>query len=262
MRLGIAYLTARAEPELPWLLTGLAQQMGSSDEIDLVVVDARARSLSELGAADVPRGVRAILIRAPRSDGAWAKASAGNAAIVAFPDGVDYVAFLDDRCWLGATWLEAVRLGYGDRQSVLAGSYARIVDGVIEDDHRRELAPEGRRDCGGGWLFGCTFALPLAWLLEVNGFEDGCDGIGAEDSVLGAMLENGGRRIDFQPALHVWLERSSSAAHGLIKRDKELGEACVARYGSRWRTLHTPDLAALRRDRAVAADLSRMVSSG
>ena len=83
---------------------------------------------------------------------------------------------------------------------MLAGTYERIETrgdvSIITHDHRMDKHPRGHRNCGGGWLFGCTMALPLAWALEVNGFEEGCDSLTGEDYIFGLMLDNSGRRIE------------------------------------------------------------------
>ena len=123
------------------------------------------------------------------------------------------------------------------------------------------LGTAGRKNCGGGWLYGCTFALPLEWALEVNGAEEGCDGMGAEDYILGFMLENNGHRIDFVPSLSVTQERieisgiSKNLSGSLRRADKgtspnDKSHAAVDRFRSRKHTEFTPDLRAMRAMRA------------
>ena len=182
----------------------------------------------------------------------WATANARNTAIVLAKH--DYIVFLDDRSRLGPKWLETVRVAERERASVVCGSYvkhendpANISKMKRTVDHRYGLNPDGKLNCGGGWLYGCTFGLPLAWALEVNGLEEGCDGLTGEDYIFGLMLGNAGRRIDFVPSLFVEQDRTMGTEHGFAMRDKgvapnDKSHAALARFGKARRTEHTPDL--------------------
>jgi hypothetical protein len=175
----------------------------------------------------------------------------------------DYIAFLDDCCRLGPKWLGTVRHGERKRKSVLAGTYDKIERGVVTPDHRRILAPGGKLNCGGGWLYGCTFALPLERALETNGAEEGCDGMGTEDYIFGLMVENNGHRIDFVTDMAVRQERAEIAVPGipsisLRRTDKgvspnDKSHFALARFRVRKQTEFTPDLRALRAARAAGS---------
>jgi hypothetical protein len=172
----------------------------------------------------------------------------------------DYIAFVDDCCYMGPKWLNAVREGERSRQSVLAGTYDKIEYGGVTPDHRRVLFPQGKPDCGGGWLYGCTFALPLEWALETNGAEEGCDGMGTEDCIFGLMIENNGHRIDFVPDMAVTQKRVEVSivgvpSIGLRRTDKgvspnDKSHFALARFRKQKRTEFSPDLSALRAARA------------
>jgi hypothetical protein len=272
VRFTVAFITGRADPQLDWMLETLAPQLLPGDEIDVLVIDMRGRSTDQLCGIRHPRiRVRSALPKPNPWQGSyrlttsdwWAKSSAMNTALVLCE--TDYIVFVDDCCRLGPKWLTVVRQGVRDRQSVLAGTYDKIDGDRVLPDHRRELAPEGRQNCGGGWLYGCTMALPLEWALEVNGAEEGCDGMGAEDYIFGFMLENSGRRIDFVTDLAVTQQRPEAVSSGggsITLRKFGKGEssndrshAALARFRSRKRTEFTPDLRQLRARRA-AGDVS------
>jgi glycosyltransferase involved in cell wall biosynthesis len=268
VRLTIAFITGRAEPRLDWMLKSLAPQVRSDDVIDVLVIDARGRTPQQLGAASRhDSNVRVALPKPTPWQGAhritscdwWAKSSAMNTALVLCD--TDYIAFLDDCCRLGPKWLQTVRRGERRRRSVLAGTYSKIEHGKTVLDHRAVRFPEGKKNCDDGWLYGCTFALPLEWALEVNGVEEGCDGLGAEDYIFGFMLKNNGHRIDFKPDMEVTQQRGEIFRPGdpgssLRRADKgvspnDKSHAALARFRTRTRTEFTPDLRALRAQRAA-----------
>lgn len=256
MRLSICYLTGRSAPRLDWLLEALARQRQSTDVLELIVVDACERTSRELGCEAV-RGIADHVIVVPpkpnRWQGryratlrdSWAKSQAANTALCLASH--DYVAFLDDRSVPGERWLATIRDGSFTRAAVLAGAYKRLFgEGREEIDHRLALHPEGKEDCGGAWLYGCTFALPLKWALEVNGFEEGMDGLAQEDCVFGSHLKNAGRRIDFVPSLFVELHREVGTDHVFERARGNKLDAALKRFCLRRRTEFTPDLEALR----------------
>lgn len=270
MRVTICFITGRAEPHLDWLLGSLATQLVPDDEVDVLVIDLRGRSPEQLCGSSRPLSRVRVRVELPKpspwqgpqrvtSRDWWAKSSAMNTAFVLCE--TEYVAFTDDCCKLGPTWMETVRRGDRRRRSVLAGTYDKIAGGVVTRDHRRSSAPDGRKNCGGGWLYGCTFALPLDWALDVNGAEEGCDGMGAEDYIFGLMLENRGHRIDFVPSLSVAQQRADLSAMndphaGLRRIDKgtrpnDKSHVALQRFGNRALTEFTPDLRSLRADRAA-----------
>lgn len=271
VRASLVYITARAEPRLDWLMDGLEAQAVPGDDLELVVIDLLGRPAREIGYRETPCVARLVEStpkpnpwqgpqRVTRRDW-WAVANARNTGAVLATR--DYLAFLDDRCRIGPAWLAALRRAEAERSSVIAGAYAKQEDGRRSVDHRLLKYPDGYRDCGGGWLYGCAMALPLAWLLEVNGFEEGCDGLSGEDYIFGMMLGRRGRRVDFRSEFFVEQERSAGTIHPLIRRDKgvsphDKSHAAIARFGGRDRTEFTPDLGTLRaqiRDGARFPDL-------
>jgi len=256
----LVYVTARAEPRLDWLIDGLERQAQPDDDLELVVVDSLDRPAEQIGFRPTPCITR-LVATAPKpcvwqgsqrltSRDWWAASNARNTGIVLATR--DYLAFLDDRCHLGPAWLASIRRGERERASVLAGSYDKDDDPAPIVDHRRILYPAGRKNCGGGWLYGGSMALPLSWALEVNGFEEGMDGLAGEDCIFGHQIARRGRRIDFVAEMYVRKERRGGAReHHLATADKVDGRrrksiSARLRFESRSRTEFTPDLRALR----------------
>lgn len=263
VRITIVYITGRREPHVDWMVGDLKRQMQVDDEIHLVVVDTFARPPAFLG---IPGDLFAnVVVTTPKPTiwqgphrvtavDWWANSNARNTGIALCK--TDYIVFLDDRCHLGGGWLNVVRASELARESVVVGAYEKLENGKVTRDHRLLQCPEGKIDCGGGWLYGCTLALPLEWCLEANGFEEGCDGLSGEDYIFGFMLENNGHRIDYNSQMFVQLERSSLHSNTYVRTDKgkspnDKSHVAIARFKPRKRTEFTPDL------RSIRAGLSR-----
>lgn len=279
-KLTVCYVTGRKEPRLDWAFRSLNAswvRSGFKPDLDLIVIDALGRGYSDwpadLGlawAANV--GCRFLrpkpnIWQGPHrvtSRDLWAMSNARNTGFVHCK--TDWIAFLDDRCVLEPTWMEAVLDAMAEGY-VVCGAYAKrhnmsgntieeiLASGThVSQDNRLEAAPDGNRHTTGNWLYGCTFALPLEWALEVNGFEEGCDWLSGEDYIFGMTLYNAGYRIDFDPRMKIIEDRSPDADPGsaTYKRDdkgvspNDKSHAALHRFGIRNRTEFTPDLRALR----------------
>lgn len=271
MKCTIAFLTGRQDPRLDWTLDDLEKQMASDDEIDLLVIDALGRSMATLDRWFLKRALRTVKVTRPMPNiwqgphritdcDWWATSTARNTALVLADR--DYIVFLDDRCHLGPEWLASVRRYEDSRHAVLVGTYDKYEDGnKTSEDHRRLREPGGMRNCYPSWLFGCSFGLPLDWALEVNGFEDGTNGLTGEDYIFGQMITNADHPLDFVTEMFVHQDRSQGnvTCKGIYKcMDKgvspnDKSHAALERFGSRTRTEFTPDLRKLRVERLRAA---------
>jgi hypothetical protein len=265
MKLSLCFVTARRDPQIEAMLESLAPQVRHDDEIELVIVDfyARNRALPLLTMHPAIRG--GIVLTPPKpciwqgphrvtAHDFWAMSNARNTALCYARHG--YVAFLDDRVVLSPAWLEVVRRHEWLRRSAICGPYDKIeIDHPTgaerrSIDHRKQHAPGGRFNCGGSWYFGGNFALPLAWALEVNGFEEGCDSVGGEDYIFGTMLANAGHPIEFCAEMSAVQDRRS-IDHPFPRVDKgrsplDKSHAMMDRWGRKKHTEFTPDLRALR----------------
>ena len=281
MRLTIGYITGRWDPHLEWFIEGIAPQLGG-DTIDLIVVDALYRRRAERAAIDIEHPIAHVYPdtrmawkhvdltivppkptiwqgehRVTKQDW-WAMSSARN-TVFALAD-TEWVACVDDRCKPAPGWLDAVRRaqeggyvvcgGYEKRHGMGADTTGAIGTRVAVDN-RFEHHPTGLANASGGYLYGCTFALPLEWALAVNGFEEGCDGQSAEDYIFGMNLVNAGYRLDYDPKMWVIQDRSPGQENIYRREDKgvspnDKSHAALARFGGRKRTEFTPDLTALR----------------
>lgn len=286
-QLSICFLTARRAPRFDWFFVGLKAQLRPDDRIEILIVDGFPRSQLQHDLAPGHRlalgatwpvqivDIRVVHPKPTPWQGAhrvtscdwWAKASAINTAIVLANGG--YLAFVDDCSIPGPRWLEAVRQGARTREAVLAGTFDKV-GAVMMPDHRLTASPDGKVNCGGAWLYGGTFALPRIWAFDVNGAEEGCDGMGGEDYIMGLMLENAGYRIDLSRDLWVTQERaelftpeiSTSGMRRLIKRGRQIhgvspsdkARAAITRFGSRARTEFTPDLREIRIQQKACGD--------
>jgi len=126
------------------------------------------------------------------------------------PDG--FLAYVDDLSVLRTGWLDSVRRAM-QKGYVVCGSYRKVLSLVVENgeavywrDNKAGVDPRlglGREDGAvtipGGAMYGCSLAMPIEALLDVNGFDENtdCCGLGGEDSLMGLMLEHCGWPIKY-----------------------------------------------------------------
>lgn len=224
----MAYITARPEPRFEWFFDSLSLNARREEISQIIVVDFFAQECDGQTAEKVSQRIEHVMTCAkhfhkitrvvppkpnvwqgkhrltPRNW--WAASNARNSALCLCKN--DFIAYLDDRCVLAPTWLDAV-LEAREKQYAVCGVYekrsklmvlnGRIVDEgeLLASDVRMKgvTDPQRRRPCPGEWVFGCTFALPTEWMLNVNGFSELSDSASMEDVIFGKMLENNGYPI-------------------------------------------------------------------
>jgi len=226
--------TAREYPKSNWLFDSLRRQV-NGELIDLILVSLRTGQEYDF---PLYNGKPYRIVqpkpcvwqgrhRLTKSDW-WAVSNARNTAICLCK--TEWIAFLDDRSVLSPVWLECVRAAM-EGNYIMAGSYEKrqnmvvengaIVDfGILQAEDARVRSARGQIiPCPGEWLFGCNLAMPLEWLLNVNGYpESWCDGMSFEDCILGLVLQNNRYPMKFDPRAKMIEDRTPDALGEPMKR--------------------------------------------
>lgn len=228
--LTVAYVTARQDSKIEWFLSSLKREGGYSSGIRVVVVDAFASVRSNPPSPSLPEATTPLK-PGERSDACitwtspkpspwqgphkltkqewFAAANARNTALCLAPDG--WIAYVDDLSVLMPGWLSCVREAMSSGY-IICGAYKKVkrleVDptGLATNyqefpgglDNRMAQVSFDPTLCAGNWLYGCSCAVPVEALLQVNGWpEDLCDGMGFEDVCCGIVLENAGWKFAY-----------------------------------------------------------------
>jgi len=250
----IGYITSRLEPRFEWLFDSLKRCGGVEHVTQIILVDQYAEAFDNWTQNDVEKRRRytmrdaikaglshLITWRPPKPNvwngrhrltprNWWGAANARNTALCLCKN--DFIAYLDDRCVLGTTWIDAIREAKEKRYAV-CGTYEKHTNMVVEDgivvspgetigrDGRADIALGRKMICPGTWMYGCTFALPVEWMLRVNGVDESWDSVSMEDTHFGQMLENNGYPIYHDPRMSMIEDRTTNE-HGMKRSSKEL----------------------------------------
>lgn len=147
----------------------------------------------------------------------FAAANARNTAICLAPDG--YICFVDDLSVPMPGWLDAV-MEATTRNKVTLGAYKKVkeltvepgtgvVTHYVEHEQGNDIRMRGLRGnppypCSCQWHFGCSLVAPVEAYLSINGWPEGCDGMGYEDSVCGSALERQGWHFVYDTRMMTW----------------------------------------------------------
>ncbi len=212
----IVYATHRKQPLFEWFADGLVRQL-EDDQVEVVLVDGLPSTFRRARFEEIVAGrfafayveAKPTVFNGPyqrTSRPLFAAASARNTGIVYASH--PYIAFADDCSVPMQGWWEEV-LQAARHQYVVAGSYhkyanMRVINGVLESSSVRLSGIDTRWGLGddrrvvqveGGQLYGNGMGVPRDAMLDVNGFDELCDGVGGEDYNLGIRLEFAGHRV-------------------------------------------------------------------
>jgi hypothetical protein len=217
----IYYLTCRPDPKFKMFADSLFDQMcelkGELPRIKLCVIDfhvqydpSRVEYFNSHGLEVKVMAPKPTVFQGLYRETKFDCFCASNTRNTGFVDcDTNYIVFVDDLSVLGPKWLKEVLRGYAE-QSVLMGTYYKAkdlgYDGFINyvaitstDSRRLALTGDERVSYDTSSLYGCSFAMPLIHALMVDGFDECCDGIGAEDYQFGIRLARTGVASYFCP---------------------------------------------------------------
>jgi hypothetical protein len=240
MNLTIAFCTSRKDPKIDWFIQSLNEQMVSGDKEKIKVVVVSLFDLSPT-MPPPPFPIRFEIVdpkptvwqgrhRLTKTD--WFAASnSRNTALCLAPDG--YIAYVDDLSVLLPGWLDRVKLAMAGGY-VVCGTYRKVNKMVVENgelisfadhhagnDSRARFATSDLHPCEGGWLFGCSCAMPVEALLTIGGWPEYVDGMGSEDSICGIALQNAGFKMFYDRKMMTYeSEELHHTEPGLGRTDK------------------------------------------
>jgi hypothetical protein len=229
--LSVGYLTSRREPQWKWFLDSFNRECkGNYENIQLLVCDFWSQAIPHENwtEADVAKR-RDEFFKLCHTDHVklfppkptpWAgphrltkndyfhAAACRNTIVCYAQDG--YVAFIDDLSVLIPGWLDCV-LKAMNGGYIICGAYKKVLALVVEKgevvyyrEHKAGL--DSRYAMGladrpvplpGGAMYGCSLAMPVDAILDVNGWNEDADccGVGSEDYLCGLLLEQRGWKI-------------------------------------------------------------------
>ena len=241
--LTLVYITNRREPHFDWFADAVHRQGGGAYEgLHLIVVDFYANDPQRRAQLAAQCKFPSFL-HVPPKPTPWqghyrlttrdyfAASNTRNTAICYCA--TEWCAFADDLSLPMPGWLSTLR-NATTRKGVTLGSYKKVYEMRVEQGELKSCRDDGKGEdsrwalgksdgpvhATGGMFFGCSFVAPLAALLDINGFDEDCDGMGAEDYIAGLMLEHCGWPL--------WYDRR------LLTLESEEGhyaEASVPRFG-------------------------------
>jgi GT2 family glycosyltransferase len=170
----------------------------------------------------------------------FAAANARNTAVVLCK--TDWICFVDDLTCLMPGWLTEVFNAMRHEKTVTCGAYRKVREMMVVNGELMGFKPNVNgdgRDIGldsrlkhhpgeqsgpaagglqGNWLFGCSCVMPLSALIEVNGWDERCDGMGAEDTNTGINLARRGWKFRYAPKMMTYESEERHHVEGQFKR--------------------------------------------
>lgn len=257
MNLTIVFITARPRPRVDWLFDSLALCGGREHVGQIVIIDQFAQAYGSWSESDVAarrnsvyNAAKSFIAFNPECSIDWQPPKpnvwAGKYRLtprdwwnkpVAINTGAcycknDYIAFIDDRCVLSNTSIDAIREAV-QKQYAVCGTYSKhwnmaVTDGLIAstgelkgEDSRASVVNGSKMMCPGVWMFGHAIAMPLEWLLNINGSDESWCSVSMEDTHLGQLLENNGYPIYHDPRWKTTQDRTPNQCEYDMKRSSK-----------------------------------------
>lgn len=220
----ICYITFRREPRIQWFFDSLHRELdGNYEGVEVIVVANHANDLENLGIHDripditftVPKpSVWAGKHRLTSRD-YFAASNARNTGLC-WASG-ETIVYVDDLSVLMPGWWERVKIA-AETDCVACGVYRKVFDLEVEegrvksfrdspgghDTRLPQLDSDAVKPCSGGWLYGCSVAMPVEALLKINGWDEDCDSMGFEDCSCGFRLQRSGADLRIDPKMMTW----------------------------------------------------------
>lgn len=235
-----------------WWIKSLLRQEGYTPDIRVIVVDFWAQAMPDLNWTEkdveerrwqfIRVAGRDIVHVPPKpniwngphrltKEHWWACANQRNTAVCLCD--TDWITFTDDVSVLLPGWLKGVLNAQRDNY-IMFGSYRKVRDLVVEDGIVKSFTDSGaghdsrwrntRSDlhsCAGEWLFGCSLALPIQALLDINGWPEDCDSLSFEDVCTGVVLGNTNKYAFRYDRASTTFESEELHSGGLVMRRED-----------------------------------------
>lgn len=237
--LTVAYLTARKEPKIQWFLESLKAIKGPP--VRVIIVDFGSAEEAIIPPGDWCEDVEWIGPKHSVWQGSkrltkdhwWDKSGYINTAIALCK--TEWISFLDDRCVVMPGYFDAI-VDAMKGEYVVAGKYEKQYDVLVKDgrweagkqpqDERGNFIGKDPRSVGanaprripGEQLFGCNYACPVEWLLQVNGSDESTSPTGLEDCILGMMLSRNNYPIMYDERMFIIEDRTPGQIDSFTKR--------------------------------------------
>lgn len=248
MELTIAYFTCRKNPKIEWFFWSLNRELkGNWEGIRIIIIDYWYQYMGEERVQQFKpfyekytstSNVKHISPKPCPLQGKYKVSkneyfAASNARNTAFLEcTTNYIVCIDDLTVIKPGWLEIVRWGQ-EKGFILLGSYAKVKNlkcdesgnftfehfppGMDSRYNNHMLRNPFAQKVTGSWLFGCSFGLPLSLALAVDGFDEACDGQGAEDYDFGIRLERVCKEIYYSKQMFTYEDEDLHFAEGNAK---------------------------------------------
>ena len=247
----IAYFTCRREPKIEWFFRSLNRELkGDWSLVNILIIDYWHQYEPEARYAEFKKhwdiypgcNVEHISPKPCPLQGKYKVTqneyfAASNARNTAFLKcKTEYIVCIDDLTVIKEGWFNVVKWASSNNY-VIYGSYAKVKDLICHEDgsytftdfppglDSRYKNPHLKNDfatrVAGSWLFGCSFGLPLKLALEADGFDETCDGQGAEDYDFGIRLGRLTIDIYYSKAMFTYEDEDLHFAPGNVKFVRE-----------------------------------------